>query len=62
MLWLKRLQTITGIIIMIKKFPDVKAASNLPVLVGSGVTTENVQNYLSASGLIIGSHFKRDGR
>ncbi|XP_054275630.1 uncharacterized protein F13E9.13, mitochondrial isoform X2 [Macrosteles quadrilineatus] len=41
---------------------DVRKASGLPVLVGSGVTADNVHNYLSASGFIIGTHFKRDGR
>lgn len=41
----------------------VKEASKVPVLVGSGVTYENVEAYLkSADGLIVGSHFKADGR
>lgn len=41
----------------------VKAAVSLPVLVGSGITIENVENYLdTADGLIIGSHFKKEGR
>ena len=40
----------------------VKAAVKVPVLVGSGVTLENVQDYLPrADGLIVGSHFKEGG-
>lgn len=33
----------------------------IPVLVGSGVTLENVRNYLDADALIIGSYFKKEG-
>jgi hypothetical protein len=40
----------------------VKAAVKLPVLVGSGVTVDNVQEYLPhADALIVGSHFKESG-
>jgi membrane complex biogenesis BtpA family protein len=40
----------------------VKEAVNIPVLVGSGITQENVNRYLAvADALIIGSYFKRDG-
>jgi hypothetical protein len=40
----------------------VKAASNLPVLVGSGVTVDNVHEYLPhADALIVGSTFKQQG-
>lgn len=31
------------------------------MLVGSGVTDDNVESYLDANGLIIGSHFKKGG-
>ncbi|XP_077445949.1 uncharacterized protein F13E9.13, mitochondrial [Stigmatopora argus] len=40
---------------------EVSRATALPVLVGSGVTAENVRGYLAASGLIVGSHFKEGG-
>jgi hypothetical protein len=44
---------------------DIEAVAEavaLPVLVGSGVTVENVERYLArADALIVGSHFKRDG-
>jgi predicted TIM-barrel enzyme len=39
----------------------VKAAAGLPVLVGSGVTPENVAEYLAADGFIVGTAIKRDG-
>jgi len=40
----------------------VKANCGIPVLVGSGVTLENVEDYLAVSdALIIGSYFKKDG-
>ena len=40
----------------------VKAAVDIPVLVGSGVALENVEAYLaSADALIIGSYFKKGG-
>ena len=41
----------------------VRAATDLPVLVGSGVTGDNLGSYAAvADALIVGSHFKRDGR
>ncbi len=40
----------------------VKAACTLPILVGSGITIENVDTYLAiADALIIGSWFKQNG-
>ena len=40
----------------------VYAATKLPVLVGSGVTAENLKTYLPlADAFIVGSHFKQDG-
>ena len=41
----------------------VRGAVGVPVLVGSGVTADNVDRYLPrAHGLIVGSHFKSGGR
>lgn len=40
----------------------VKTTVSLPVIVGSGVNCENVQDYLNADALIVGSHFKKDGK
>jgi hypothetical protein len=52
----------TGVATDVEDVETVAAAVALPVLVGSGVTVENVERYLPrADGLIVGSHFKRDG-
>ncbi|KAM9374094.1 LOW QUALITY PROTEIN: uncharacterized protein F13E9.13, mitochondrial-like [Phaethornis superciliosus] len=39
----------------------VKHAMKIPVMTGSGVTLENLRNYLDADALIIGSYFKKEG-
>ncbi|XP_041837231.1 uncharacterized protein F13E9.13, mitochondrial [Melanotaenia boesemani] len=39
----------------------VSETVKIPVLIGSGVTYDNVERYLSANGMIIGSHFKFGG-
>ncbi len=40
----------------------VQAATRLPVLVGSGITADNLKTYLPlADAFIVGSHFKQDG-
>jgi len=40
-----------------------KSATKLPVLIGSGMTAENISEYLPlADGFIVGSFFRRDGR
>ena len=44
-----------------KEVRDVKSKVRIPVLVGSGVTPENINEYASADGLIVGSYFKVDG-
>ncbi|XP_039270567.2 uncharacterized protein F13E9.13, mitochondrial-like [Styela clava] len=40
---------------------DLQSAVDIPVLVGSGVTTENVHQFVNADALIVGSHFKASG-
>ncbi len=41
---------------------EARARCGLPVFVGSGVETVNVREFLTvADGVIVGSHFKRDG-
>ena len=42
-------------------FAVVSQSVTCPVLIGSGVTYDNVEHYLEANGVIIGSHFKRGG-
>ena len=40
-----------------------KSATKLPVLIGSGMTAENIQEYLPfADGFIVGSYFRKDGK
>ena len=40
-----------------------KAATKLPVLIGSGMTAENIREYLPlADGFIVGSYFRKDGK
>ncbi len=40
-----------------------KSATKLPVLIGSGMTVNNIVDYLPlADGFIIGSHFRKDGK
>lgn len=41
---------------------EVMRSVQIPVLIGSGVTHENVDDYLQADALIVGSHFKNGGR
>ena len=53
----------TGEAASVDELRAVHAATKLPVLVGSGITAENVKDYLPiADAFIVGSHFKRDGR
>ncbi|XP_077085416.1 uncharacterized protein F13E9.13, mitochondrial [Siphateles boraxobius] len=40
---------------------EVTQSVRIPVLIGSGVTHDNVEQYLHASAMIIGSHFKKGG-
>ncbi len=52
----------TGISANLDEIRKVKEACSLPVLVGSGITIENVETYLDiADALIVGSWFKKDG-
>ena len=42
---------------------QAKGATKLPVLIGSGMTAENIQEYLPlADGFIVGSYFRKDGK
>lgn len=52
----------TGLEASLEELQRVKAAVDVPVLVGSGVTLENVGTYLAvADALIVGSYFKQGG-
>jgi membrane complex biogenesis BtpA family protein len=55
--------TETGVPAVLEEVQAVKAAVHIPVLIGSGVTIDNVEQYLPhADAVIVGSHFKTDGR
>src|SRR5215216_369994 len=46
-----------------KDLIKAKGATKLPVLIGSGMTAENIQDYLRlADGFIVGSYFRKDGK
>ncbi|XP_030060256.1 uncharacterized protein F13E9.13, mitochondrial [Microcaecilia unicolor] len=51
----------TGVQVDLQELKEVRSTVKIPVLIGSGVTLENVENYMDASALIIGSYFKKDG-
>jgi hypothetical protein len=54
--------TVTGAEVNLEELRNVKKEVNIPVLVGSGITPENVDRYLAiADALIIGSYFKKNG-
>ncbi|MED6290390.1 hypothetical protein CHARACLAT_012527 [Characodon lateralis] len=40
---------------------EVSQSVKIPVLVGSGVTYDNIESFLDANGMIVGSHFKHGG-
>ncbi|XP_050399208.1 uncharacterized protein F13E9.13, mitochondrial isoform X1 [Patella vulgata] len=54
--------TSTGQPASVKQVKSVLDSVHVPVLIGSGVTMENLDSFKAAQGLIIGSYFKRDGK
>ncbi|XP_034735829.1 uncharacterized protein F13E9.13, mitochondrial [Etheostoma cragini] len=51
----------TGVQADPRELREVSQSVTIPVLIGSGVTYDNVERYLDANGMIIGSHFKQGG-
>ncbi|KAJ0001922.1 hypothetical protein NQD34_001718 [Periophthalmus magnuspinnatus] len=51
----------TGVQADPQQLKEVSESVKIPVLIGSGVTYENVEDYMEANAMIIGSHFKKDG-
>lgn len=52
----------TGKAADLEEVKTVKQATNLPILIGSGINPDNAQSYLNiCDGLIVGSWFKKDG-
>ena len=53
----------TGIHPNMDDLVKAKSATKLPVLIGSGMTAENIHDYLPfADGFIVGSYFRKDGK
>ena len=40
----------------------VRSSVDLPVIIGSGVTVDNLDEYMTADAMIVGSHFKVGGK
>ena len=40
---------------------EVSSSTTLPVVLGSGVTVDNVDTFMGAHAFIVGSHFKKGG-
>ncbi|XP_078141271.1 uncharacterized protein F13E9.13, mitochondrial [Centroberyx gerrardi] len=53
--------TATGVQADPQELREVSQSVGIPVLIGSGVTYDNVERYLDANAMIIGSHFKKGG-
>ena len=52
----------TGTEANIEEVKNVKEAINIPVLIGSGITIDNIKKYFQfADAFIVGSYFKKDG-
>ncbi|XP_054009445.1 uncharacterized protein F13E9.13, mitochondrial isoform X1 [Hylaeus anthracinus] len=45
----------------ITELKEVKQVAKCPILIGSGVTISNMENYMYSDAMIIGSYFKVDG-
>ena len=52
----------TGVAASPDELTAVKDKVNLPVFIGSGITSENIDAFQLADGLIVGSEFKIDGK
>lgn len=53
--------TATGVQADPLELRKVSQLVDIPVLIGSGVTFDNMESYLDANGIIVGSHFKLGG-
>lgn len=41
---------------------DLKLNAEVPVIIGSGVDIDNIEDYIEADAFIIGSHFKEENK
>lgn len=53
--------TSTGGVASVSEVEEVKKSVSIPVLVGSGITPENLKSYQEADGFIVGSFLKEKG-
>lgn len=54
--------TSTGAEADVSELSEVKQNSKLPIIIGSGITAENIDKYYNlADAFIVGSYFKKDG-
>ncbi|OAD57448.1 Uncharacterized protein F13E9.13, mitochondrial [Eufriesea mexicana] len=53
--------TTTGDPADVSELAETKNTTEIPVLIGSGVTKGNIKNYLSSDAVIVGSYFKVGG-
>jgi len=53
---------LTGLATDLADLEIVKQYSSVPVLIGSGVTPDNIHSLSQADGFIVGSYFKKEGR
>lgn len=51
----------TGVPASTKELQVMKESLKLPLLIGSGVDYNNIEQFISANALIVGSYFKEDG-
>lgn len=51
----------TGNAIRKSDFIKIQNSCSLPIVIGSGVTAENVADFLNANAIIVGSYFKKEG-
>lgn len=51
----------TGEPVNFREMQILKEHTRIPVLVGSGVNSNNFEQFLNANAMVIGSYFKQDG-
>ena len=51
----------TGQPASVEEFDRVREQTNLPIFIGSGINDFNIYSFKKSTGLIVGSHFKKNG-
>ncbi|VDM45689.1 unnamed protein product [Toxocara canis] len=52
----------TGCPASVTDLQDARRHTNLPVFIGSGITLQNMSDFIEADGFIVGSYFKKGGQ